>query len=222
MINLPYIDSQDSSPNQKLSKIHRRVYPLSLFPSPVLESPLGSFRVSTPVKAPRHLSKPRDTKQATTSIPIQARPDKLSGPPTLRIKDFDKSNFKGLEDRYYYQANQLKLSPRCKVTIYTASPFHGRGETMGYGGVEKKDKNLNMKKGKKVRVYCNSKEKNKKKGQVRYNDEESEAGKTGIKLSRITSSKITFPALTVGQIIMRIRDLVIDPLKKELAVYRFK
>ena len=45
---------------------------------------------------------------------------------------------------------------------------------------------------------------------------------SGNKLSRITSSSITFPALTVGQIIMRIRDLVIDPLRKELAVYKVK
>ena len=159
MINLPFIDSQESSPSQKLSRIHRRVYPLSLFPTPGPESPLSTFRVSTPVKTPRNFPKPRENKQLTTSIPTKARSNKVSAPPILRIKDFEKGNFKGSEDRYYYQPNYLKISPRSKVTIYTAAPFHEGFQTIGYGNMGKDFKNLETNKAKKFKFNYNYKDK---------------------------------------------------------------
>ena len=74
-------------------------------------------------------------------------------------------------------------------------------------------KNLETSKEKKIKVNCNHKHKikqNKNNTHKRYIT--GIIPITGMKFSRITSSKITFPELTGGQIIMRIRDLVIDPL----------
>ena len=55
-------------------------------------------------------------------MPTKARSSKVSAPPQLRIKDFEKG-IQGLEDRYYYQPNYLKISPRSRSRTYTAAPF---------------------------------------------------------------------------------------------------
>ena len=63
------------------------------------------------------------------------------------------------------------------------------------------------------RVSYREKAKVKKKIIVEAMDEPRET----FKLRRITSSKITFPAANIGQIMMRVKDLVLDPLRQEFA-----
>ena len=49
-----------------------------------------------------------------------------------------------------------------------------------------------------------------------------EEPKQPLKLRRITSSKIMFPSMNIGQVMIRVKDLVLDPLKKEIAEYNRK
>jgi hypothetical protein len=103
----------------------------------------------------------------------------------LKMQNFDKDTD---QHRYFYKPCSLKLSPRCTVTVYSPSP-------LGDSPKVKHREQTTIKKKKTT--------------------ENVEVPKTAVKLTRITSSKISFPAVNIGQVMMRVKDLVIDPLKQE-------
>lgn len=177
--------NSNSSLVPKLSRIHRRVFPLSLFPTSEPSSPLKlnitqTFLNHSPVRAKNYHKK----NNKSLSIPQRS----FKGIPRITVEDFKQSFDKPL-DRQYYKPNSIQISPRSKVTVYTLKPLLREPS----------------------RRKTKSNKEKKKCAEVTY-----EEVKTNFKLKRITSSKILFPATTIGQIMMRVRDLVIDPLKIEL------
>lgn len=201
---LPYL-GQEPCLQYKLSRVHRRVFPLSLFPSPSPNSPMNSIRVSPEEDLPRTLSRLRGKKKIERAVPRKAKSTKNSVPP-LKIKELMQTPHRALENRFYYKPNQISLSPRSKVTIYTVGSFY---MDIGNKNIENKAHKMHQ------RVTRGKLHK-------RNITEFTESPKGEIKLSRVTSSKILFPATTTGQIIIKIKDLVLDPLRKEMTSHKYK
>ena len=192
------IESQENSPLIKLGNIHRRVYPLSLFPTPE-PTPMNLFTMPLFSETENSKSKPTHKKAVSINNSIIHKTERKIIIPALRYKEYENRNHsENLEHRCYYKPNHLQLSPRSKVTIYTLKPIHTNNPS----------------------PIQTSKKKQKK--QKNVENVVNEPQPTTIKISRVTSSKILFPALTVGQIIMRVKELVLDPLKKELINYKIR
>ena len=180
----------------KLSKAHRRIFPLSLFPSPGSESPRSSF---TPIRTENlsHFSHKKPIKRHLIPVPVTKLRTQSTIVPRIDYKSIKDSCAQTdlSQNRYFYQPCSIKISPRSRVTIYSTSPF-------GTEPVKKEKKRV------KTKGKCT----------VEIFDEP----KQPLKLKRITSSKITFPSINIGQVMLRVKDLVLDPLKLEISEYNRK
>ena len=183
----------------KLSRMQRRVFPLSLFPPSRHESFLTDLtHSSSPVKQ-KFSSQPYTSKKVkrldfgeVLKEPAAKPRTQSTQVPQLRYHHLKTQTLEPGSDqnRYFYKPCSLKISPRSTVTVYSPRPLNES-----------------------PRVSYREKAKVKKKIIVEAMDEPRET----FKLRRITSSKITFPAANIGQIMMRVKDLVLDPLRQEFA-----
>lgn len=181
----------------KLSRMHRRIFPLSLFPISNLNSPQSSF---TPNKTVHnsHFSKKTAKKRQIKPVSVPKPRTQSTIVPRIDYKSVKEVSLptEPSPNHYFYQPCSLKISPRSKVTIYSTSPLGPQPE--------RKEKKRVKTKGKCISEL--------------YFDEP----KQPFKLRRITSSKITFPSANIGQVMLRVKDLVLDPLKQEIADYNKK
>ncbi|OMJ76562.1 hypothetical protein SteCoe_24054 [Stentor coeruleus] len=231
------ISEDDKDASSKLSQIHRRVYPLSLFPTPEPDLPSDLFGISTTIIP-------------SSQSPKYKNPTKILGPSTLRQKLIERSNptpnTLGLRhaqespNRYFYSPKHIKINPGSKTILNSLNPtfptevnssltyplsnlLGGKNPTKSKNQHNKN--NLSISFGHKLPkldfIPTNDQNPRNKKKTLKAKKKSIadiiEDTHHAIKLSRITSSHIPFPASTVGQIMIRIRDLVIDPLKQELA-----
>lgn len=174
----------------KLSRAHRRVFPLSLFPSTQYDSPRSSF---APLRTEHisHFSHKKPIKRLPHPVPVTKPRTQSTIVPRIDYKSIkDSSPQTDLnQNRYFYQPCSIKISPRSRVTIYSTSPI-------GVESVKKERKRVKTKGKCTVEVF--------------------DEPKQPLKLKRITSSKITFPSINIGQVMLRVKDLVLDPLKQEI------
>ena len=182
-------DEEDEQDNSlfKLTRINRRVYPLSLFNTPDIDA-RDLYNINTPQELPKTTPKPMKKQILHKKLTKNTKNTKISIPPLTYKQIINKKPENDLSQRLYFQPNNIKLSPRSKLVIYSLKPLTVETPKPTR---PKKLKNFSI-------------------------AEKIEEPITNIKLSRITSSKITFPSKNVGQIMMRVRDLVLDPLRKEL------
>lgn len=232
-------DDIDSNAIPRLSKIHRRVFPLSLFPTPEPSLPHGLFSGPSifdfPIDSPKKKSYAKNSAFNRQKMSIINKPT-----PTSNFKDFqDLDSTQGSPYRFFYEPNKNKISPKSNRKVYSPKPIfqtNFQSLSLSYplnGALELSSFKVNEQFSKKC-LSTSYGQKLPKLDSTPYNQHNSKNKKKIlkfrrrsiadiheeiapiIKLKRITSSKIKFPATNVGQIMMRIRDLVIDPLKQEL------
>lgn len=181
----------------KLSRMHRRIFPLSLFPTNNINSLQSTF---TPHKTVHksHFSQKKAKKSQTNPDSVAKPRTQSTIVPRIDYKSVKEAvpQLDSSPNRYFYQPCSLKISPRSKITVYSTSPLGPQPE--------RKEKKRVKTKGKCISEL--------------FFDEP----KQPFKLSRITSSKITFPSANIGQIMIKVKDLVLDPLKQEIAAYNKK
>jgi hypothetical protein len=174
--------SRNQSPRISiLANFHRRVFPLSLFPSPRTVSPLNLVSLQSMADAQTPQKKYNNTLALHPDFYRKRNPLSVSVPP-LSYKMFKKKE-KNKKSEKYDKSNQSI------VRSIVCSPLSKRKSIIYKGNYQKH-----------------------RLSEVDY--------MKSVKLTRITSSEITFPATNVGQIAMRVRDLVLDPLEHELSQYR--
>ncbi|OMJ80431.1 hypothetical protein SteCoe_19336 [Stentor coeruleus] len=237
-------DDIDSNAIPRLSKIHRRVFPLSLFPTPEPSLPHGLFSgpsiFDSPIISPK---KKIYTKNPTFNHQKRSIINKLSQ--ASNFQDFqDPNSTQGSPYRFFHEPNKNKISPKSNRKVFSPKPIFQtefQSLSLSYplnGTLELSSFKVNEQFSKKC-LSTSYGQKLPKLDRTPYNQNNSKNKKKilksrrksiadihdeivpVIKLKRITSSKIKFPATNVGQIMMRIRDLVIDPLKQELDEFRY-
>lgn len=227
----------DKDLSSKLSQIHRRVYPLSLFPTPEPDLPSDLFGISTTIIP-------------SSQSPKQKLSNKPPIPSTLRRRLIERSNptpvltgFRHAQEspnRYFYSPKHIRPNPGSKTILNSLSPTFPTevnssltyplsnllgGKNPAKAKIMNNKNNLSISFGHKLPkldfIPSNDQNPRNKKKTLKAKKKSIadiiEDTHHAIKLSRITSSHIPFPASTVGQIMIRIRDLVIDPLKQELS-----
>lgn len=261
-MNTITVEDKDQALHTKLSRIHRRVFPLSLFPTPEsflpkelfngqnsFDSPTSSPKKKTHIKSPLIVTPKHKTTEKQNSPSNAKEPYDPNISPQFSNKNLQNLEYRthkdqhdynytrGSQNQYFYLPQKIKISPRSKATVHSINPIFTTNPHMSipYPLINTFDEfSRNISKKKKHRkflstsyglrlptfdnVAINEKLHNKRYGfknrRKSMYDVHGEDQRT--KISRITSSKIPFPATNVGQIMMRIRDLVIDPLKREL------
>lgn len=194
MINYGNISSKDYLQAFKLSNIHRRVYPLSLFSGRSSESPQSLLKIQSFEYSRKFSEKTQEKKVKTKLRPL--RSCKKTG------------NEQKLPELNYKSIRKLRDNKGFARKFRNISKDFGR-DFKGYERVKRQFESLD---GKNMLGVLSNGEKCKKKSVCEMLEEM----KTEPKVRRISSSKITYPSANYGQILDKIKDLVIDPLKLEL------
>jgi hypothetical protein len=133
----------------------------------------------------------RPAKLLSQTLPYSTPTTKKTSVPPLTYKKIkEKTKEASFKERNLYHPHEITITPRSKIKVYLRESI--------------------------LEVKCANKKKIPAKSKKKSIAEIIEEPVQPVKLQRITSSKIAFPATTIGQIMMRVRELVIDPLKKEL------
>ena len=192
-MNHSYNSSYDSIEQNKLSYLHRRVYPLNL--APLSTSTTNKSFIRLPCLSTSAAQTPTKSFKINRKL-IQPVQSEVLEKKEQKVPKLNYKNIKTLGNRKN-----------------TSNGYQNLSQNFDYFP-EKRKKALNICKifGKNKIFPCYEKNHKKKKHLSDYKDEI----KTVKKVKRISSSEITYPALSLGQIIDRIKLLVLDPLKDEV------
>lgn len=184
------ISSREYLQAYKLSQVHRRVFPLSLFPASSSESPhsllnIPSFENSQKLYIKLH-------KKTLRPLKSYKKPKNEKKLPELKF-----TNIKKFKDNKGFIRKSRNLS----------KDFHGK-----LNFHEGFKKNMQSFDGKSSLCVPNNIQNRKKKSVAEILEEI----KTAPRVRRISSSKITHPSTNFAEILDKIKDLVLDPLQREL------
>lgn len=192
-MNHSYNSSYEFIEQNKLSYLHRRVYPLNL--APLSTSTTNKSFIKLPCLSTSAAQTPTKSFKINRKLihPVQSEviEKKEQKIPKLNYKNIKTlGNSKNNSKKYQNLSHNFDYFPK------------------------KRNKTLNLSKdlGKNKIFSCYEKNRKKKKNLSDFIDEV----KSVKKVKRISSSEINYPALSMGQIIDRIKLLVLDPLKAEV------